>query len=1120
MFKKRNVAQYRKAHRSLRIERLERKQLLAIDLQLLKDIQTRPSLVYSEPKDFVQVGSLTFFTAQTPTYGRELWRTDGTADGTSLVKDLLPGETGSNPTVLTNVNGTLFFTASLGGFGTQLWTSDGTSAGTKVISPPLETFRATTKTGINFNGTFYFSAFSNGSGEDLWKSDGTAAGTVLVAELDEGNSSLDKLTKVNNSTMYFTAVSNYSSEVTELWKTDGTRAGTIRLQAFTDILGSYATSAPNHLTNVNGTLFFVAGDESRGVELWKSNGTVNGTRRVKDVRSGEYGSYGDKLANVNGMLYFFAKDSNDEIGLWKSDGTGTGTTLVKNVRRSTGELRVLEGTMYFTLWNVQGAQLWKSDGTAAGTVSLKDLGLDTIPVFNKGLESIDGTLYFSVKDKFSQTIDSALWKSDGTVDGTVIVKEFNTPQRGLDSTFPRSLFNANGKLLCTANDGIRGSELWTSNGTEAGTTLVNDIAGANGDSTPSKFVEVNGSQYFVATSSVSGREIWKTDGTAAGTVLLKDIRPGSKGSDPQYLTNVSGTLFFSANDRDGVKRLWKSNGTSTGTVRVSDDLEIKELANVNGLLFFTANDGTNGFELWKSNGTTAGTEMVRDIQPSTGQSSLPYSLVNCNGTLFFSANDGVVGSELWKSDGSAAGTVLVKDIYPGDADSFLSSLTAVGNRLYFSALASFGRELWTSDGTEAGTKIVQDLAPSSSSSYPTSLTNVNGTLLFVASKIPNSGVYKVNSSATGASLVKQADVRGRMTNLNGVLYFGTRSSSDGGLWKTNGSVSGTRLVKRIVSTDGFSLLSDLTNINGRMFFAAETSVSGRELWQSDGTASGTRIAADLASGSGASFPNSFTYMNGKLLVIGTTESDGQEVFVGDLPPFLAIRANSSIKNEGDVGSTPFTFTVRRTGIVTGATTVEYIVSGEGANPATASDFIGGVFPSGVVTFAAGQMTRTITINVLGDRNAEGNERFSVLLRDASGDAILTAAKASGIIRNDEPTLAIAATSATKPEGNASAFTAFTFTITRTGNLTGTSTVDYAVTGTGATANDFVGGVFPSGQFTFAVNQASLTITIQVKPDFVAENNETFRVTLSNAIGASIATAFATGTILDDDTLAP
>ena len=74
--------------------------------------------------------------------------------------------------------------------------------------------------------------------------------------------------------------------------------------------------------------------------------------------------------------------------------------------------------------------------------------------------------------------------------------------------------------------------------------------------------------YFTANDGIHGSELWKSDGTDPGTTLVKDVRPGPKGSSIGCLTNIEGTAYFVANDGTEGFELWKSDGTETGTVLV------------------------------------------------------------------------------------------------------------------------------------------------------------------------------------------------------------------------------------------------------------------------------------------------------------------------------------------------------------------------------------------------------------------------------------------------------------------------------------------------------------------------------------------------------------------------
>ncbi len=217
----------------------------------------------------------------------------------------------------------------------------------------------------------------------------------------------------------------------------------------------------------------------------------------------------------------------------------------------------------------------------------------------------------------------------------------------------------------------------------------------------------------------------------------------------------------------------------------------------------------------------------------------------------------------------------------------------------------------------------------------------------------------------------------------------------------------------------------------------------------------------------------------------------------------------SIQVEGNTGQTGFTFTVSRSGLTTAAATIDYAVSSAAAD---ATDF-GGTLPSGSVSFLANETSKTVTVNVSGDTTVEADEPFTVTLSNPSSGTI-SQATADGEILNDDSAISIAALSADKAEGNAGQ-TAYTFTVSRSGDTTLAATVDYAVSSAAANATDF-GGILPSGQVSFAANEASKTLTVNVAGDIAVEADEPFTVTLSNPSVGLLGTATADGTIRNDD----
>lgn len=756
--------------------------------RLLKDIAQGAANGYVD--NLTLVGSTIFFTASNAIDGNELWKSDGTEQGTVLVRDIRPGPGGSSPFRLLNVAGTLYFFANDGSSGYELWKSDGTSGGTvqvRDIVPGSGSLVVTSSASLN--GLLVFSGSDGSVGAELWRSDGTSAGTFLLLDIQPGSGSSNPGTfaQVGNF-LYFSA--NDGTNGAELWRTGGTPASTSLVR---NINPGSSGSYPFSLTNLSGVLCFQA-TSSSGAELWRSDGTAVGTVQIKDIRIGSYSSSPSALTNIAGMLYFSADDGITGRELWRSDGTPIGTTLVQDLNPgSTGsspsEFMTNNGSIFFTANTNAGLGLWRADGATATLLK------HTIPANSSltGLTSFGGALFFAGSES---PVNVELWKSDGTSFGTQLFKDLNSTLFGSSTVF---LSQVNDKVFFTASTPDVGQALWVSDGSEAGTYLVKDINSTSTNLTVAAKVNVNGVLYFTASDGTSGYELWRSNGTASGTLRVKDIIIGSGSSSPRYLTNVNGTLYFVAADISGFE-LWRTDGTEPGTVQVKDifpgfsSSNPAGLLNANGILMFRASDA-NGTELWRSDGTSVGTTLVKNI--NAAGSSYPSNLSMARGKLYFSANDGVMGSELWVSDGTAAGTVLLADINPGANNATPSDFTELGGTVFFVATNANGRELWMTDGTPAGTALFKDIRPGANGSSPQSLLNLNNQLYFTA--IDESG--------------------GR------------------NLWKSDGTVSGTVQVVNMNPPNGSSIYQ-LTNINGNLVFSANNGLVNRT-YVSNGTAAGT-----------------------------------------------------------------------------------------------------------------------------------------------------------------------------------------------------------------------------------------------------------------------------------------
>jgi ELWxxDGT repeat protein len=212
-------------------------------------------------------------------------------------------------------------------------------------------------------------------------------------------------------------------------------------------------------------------------------------------------------------------------------------------------------------------------------------------------------------------------------------------------------------MLFVANDGTTGEEIWTTDGTEAGTQLLQDINPGPLGSMQFAFtglyggVPMNGKLYFTAYKEGVGSELWETDGTQANTKLFKEILPGPDAGIPYLMPNYKydltasswnpahqGSVFyflFGLPAEAGVE-LWKSDGTDAGTVKVKtirdDDNDFGNASYVYtpAGLYFSVDNGLDGDELWKSNGTEAGTTMLLDLNPGEDGSEIRFLPFTCS----------------------------------------------------------------------------------------------------------------------------------------------------------------------------------------------------------------------------------------------------------------------------------------------------------------------------------------------------------------------------------------------------------------------------------------------------------------------------------------------------------
>lgn len=937
--------------------------------------------------------------------------------------------------------------------------------------------------------------------------------------------------------VFFVATATASGQ--ELWSTDGSGTALVA-----DILPGTSSSQPTGLVCVNDKLLFSARDVDHGFEYWTSDGTAAGTKLLADLSPGPNSSAPAAKIVYKNQLLFVAEDGTSGRELWTTDGTASGTRLVKDIAAGSASSSpnyfvTFGNAVYFSAANA----LWKTDGTSDGTVKVA-----SVPARN--LTVAGSQLFF---EGFTSTANWEPWVSDGTESGTRMIVDLRPgTAAAFDTKLSASGATALGnRVLFIADDGVHGRELWISDGTVGGTHLVYDSnPGTSGpwDNLLFFTATIGGRVFFTGWDAQHGYELWSTDGTEAGTSLFYDVIPGTESSTPA-LTQAGDKIYFRIFPSASSDRLWVTDGSTTGTHLVgpaSPTTAIFVSADpvwpVGDKLYFAGSTRLAGTEPWVTDGTDSGTRMILNIGPDRAPSSTPLRLtVAGNYVYFYAVGDSIAPSgfntsSLWRSDGTEAGTVelLHVDQVPDDKP------IVVGSQVLFFPRIAQTTNAYMSDGTVEGTsrKRADDFY-GRFGPWPRPGLQPVGDVLFA--QVEDRLVHDTSLwFATAPDSVVRLGARnpGREAAYGdryvffgqGVIDTFTFALPYKGLWTTDLTPAGT-----------YALIPDLGNYDqiygpvfagGTLYFVKQLHNEKPKLWKSDGTVGGTSIVLEL--------PVPFVDANGVTMfeagrrlffTLGTDlwTSDGSaagtfpisdhvERLTFDPPPMYAV---------GD------RLVFRRTNLSSSNTSSYELWSSDGTVAGTK-------FLAKLPTYFDVQFPRGSGQNILfpSSDTAHGNEIWTTdgtpegtrLFVDVNpgpassdpssmvrlGDTVYFSAYTDAVgtelwaLPFTEPSLTIADAHVAEGAGGATAH----LTVSLTSAARQAVAVDYATADGSAHAGDDYTST--SGTLNFAVGETTKTIDVPIRGDGAAEGNEAFFVTLKNARSASIAKSDAVVVIDDDD----
>ncbi len=378
---------------------------------------------------------------------------------------------------------------------------------------------------------------------------------------------------------------------------------------FKDLVpGANQGSQPQDFITVNGTMYFITtiNGSSPLHRLWKSDGTPTGTEIVMDSIINT--NVGDviHLINVNGTLFFAVNKNGSSTtatrtDLWKTDGTTAGTVFIDSLKNgdplsATGDyppqnFTAVGNKLFFQMGSGNGIELWVSDGTAAGTMEVIDLATGSSGGYKLGgaenapMGAYNGKVYFAGSTTgFSGSYK--LYSSDGTAAGTTIVNNIEEPTGWIIYNNELYLFSQTG-----TNAGM-----WKTDGTTSSLIFAGEFSGAK---------IFKNEMYFK-----NGINLWKSDGTTGGTLFVTDSANVITGANNDYLFT---SYMKSISSPPYYQMIYKRTDGIAGGTTVSKNLGASASFNVvSNKMYQTVADpgGVYTSSLWVSDGTEVGTSNV------------------------------------------------------------------------------------------------------------------------------------------------------------------------------------------------------------------------------------------------------------------------------------------------------------------------------------------------------------------------------------------------------------------------------------------------------------------------------------------------------------------------------
>lgn len=493
-----------------------------------------------------------------------------------------------------------------------------------------------------------------------------------------------------------------------------------------------------------------------------------------------------------------------------------------------------------------------------------------------------------------------------------LVADINQLPKGSNPNLIRTTPNG---VVFLADSKEYGLELFQSDGTDAGTKLIIDVAKGKASGNYLSVEVLNERCYFLTYEGTTVT-LWRYNFLNGQLQALKDFTGinGASQSNYGFFTRAGNEVFFWIKTNPGGE-LWKIRANSTQVDQVAsfpDLIQVIEMGSVDNSLVFSAWHKTNSVQLWSSKGTNTSTQLLKDF---TGNNPMASGMLLYKGKLLFTGREATYGQEIWATDGNTANIYL--DVLPGPSSSFAQNLAVNNQTLFFVAhTANGGAEVWRSNGTPNGTQVTGNyFSNKQTSAYFRRLQVFDlGVLTCLLNDTTKSeelwyfdvfGVRQFKVKTLSGPDYRDGKYLQGISSANAYYFLAHDQQRGAELWTIRNSIlTPPRLLKDIYPGKESPNISSLTPSSGRVFFSAEDDKNGRELWMSNGTDK-TALVKVLNNQNDGSYPGNFFVFQNYFLFTATHPATGNELWVskGNGPSTVLLKDI----NPGRAGSYPNNF---------------------------------------------------------------------------------------------------------------------------------------------------------------------------------------------------------------------